>query len=41
MIDMAEEVRQMIIRTKPDCIIYFNHIGCRHGGAASESPRTW
>jgi benzoyl-CoA reductase subunit B len=34
MADLAEEVRQMIIHTKPDCIIFFNNVGCRHYGGA-------
>jgi benzoyl-CoA reductase subunit B len=28
----AEQLRQMVIKQKPDGIIFFNHVGCRHGG---------
>jgi benzoyl-CoA reductase/2-hydroxyglutaryl-CoA dehydratase subunit BcrC/BadD/HgdB len=30
MADLTEEVRQMIIKMKPDCMIFFNTLGCRH-----------
>jgi benzoyl-CoA reductase/2-hydroxyglutaryl-CoA dehydratase subunit BcrC/BadD/HgdB len=30
MADLAEEVRQMVLKTKPDGIIFFNTLGCRH-----------
>jgi benzoyl-CoA reductase/2-hydroxyglutaryl-CoA dehydratase subunit BcrC/BadD/HgdB len=34
MVDLAEEFRQAIIHTKPDCVIFFNNVGCRHYGGA-------
>jgi benzoyl-CoA reductase subunit B len=34
MVDLAEELRQAVIHTKPDCVIFFNNVGCRHYGGA-------
>jgi benzoyl-CoA reductase/2-hydroxyglutaryl-CoA dehydratase subunit BcrC/BadD/HgdB len=36
MIDFAEETRQAILHTKPDCVIFFSTVGCRHGGGAAK-----
>jgi benzoyl-CoA reductase/2-hydroxyglutaryl-CoA dehydratase subunit BcrC/BadD/HgdB len=30
MADLAEDFRQMVLKTKPDGIIFFNTLGCRH-----------
>jgi len=35
MVDLAEEFRQAVIHTKPDCVIFFNNVGCRHYGGAT------
>jgi benzoyl-CoA reductase subunit B len=34
MVDLVEELRQAIIHTKADCVIFFNNVGCRHYGGA-------
>jgi hypothetical protein len=36
MADFAEETRQAILHTKPDCVIFFSTVGCRHGGGAAK-----
>jgi len=36
MADVAEETRQAIIHTKPDCVIFFSTVGCRHGGGSAK-----
>jgi benzoyl-CoA reductase subunit B len=34
--DNTEETRQAIIHTKPDCVIFFSTVGCRHGGGSEK-----
>jgi len=34
--DYAEQTRQAIIHNKPDCVIFFNTVGCRHGGGSEK-----
>jgi len=36
MADFTEEARQAIIHTKPDCVIFFSTVGCRHGGGSEK-----
>jgi benzoyl-CoA reductase/2-hydroxyglutaryl-CoA dehydratase subunit BcrC/BadD/HgdB len=36
MADFTEETRQAIIHTKPDCVIFFSTVGCRHGGGSAK-----
>ena len=34
--DFTKQTRQAIIHTKPDCVIFFSTVGCRHGGGSEK-----